>query len=107
MKTQRFFELNSYYSILHFLQVNVGSQIQGIKKRGATHCSSSVKGGRKALDNGMVTAAPRIYAENHHANLVIGFKASYTLLQQDIDTTFFFYSRKCDIVTDVISLFIP
>lgn len=32
---------------------------------------SSVKGGRKALDNGMMTAAPRIHMENHHANLVI------------------------------------
>ncbi len=66
---------------------------------------SSVKGGRKALDNGMVTAAPRIYVENHHANLVISFKVSYALLQQDIDTTLLFYPRKYDIVTDVISLY--
>ncbi|WP_289826175.1 hypothetical protein [Leyella lascolaii] len=35
---------------------------------------SSVKGGRKAPDNGMETVAPRIYAENHHANLVIWSK---------------------------------
>ena len=55
---------------------------------------SSVKGGRKALDNGMVTAAPRIYVENHHANLVISFKVSYALLQQDIDTTLLFLPSK-------------
>ena len=51
---------------------------------------SSVKGGRKALDNGMAIAAPRINMENHHANLVIVFKVSYALLQQDEDTTFLF-----------------
>ncbi len=66
---------------------------------------SSVKGGRKALDNGMVTAAPRIYAENHHANLVISFKVSYALLQQDIDTTLLFFLQKNDIATDVINLY--
>ena len=66
---------------------------------------SSVKGGRKALDNGMVTAVPRIYVENHHANLVIVVKVSYALLQQDIDTTFLFYPRKYGIVTNIISLY--
>lgn len=40
----------------------------------------------------METAAPRIYVENHHANLVISLKVSYALLQQDTDTTFLFFT---------------
>ncbi|WP_294619066.1 hypothetical protein [uncultured Bacteroides sp.] len=51
---------------------------------------SSVKGGRKALDNGMVTAAPRIYVENHHANLVIRLKFP-TLYYSKIQTQRFFF----------------
>lgn len=65
---------------------------------------SSVKGGRKALDNGMVMTAPRIHVKNHHANLVIKFKVSYALLQQDTDITFLFYTQKYDIKSDVVRL---
>ena len=54
----------------------------------------------------METTAPcKQHGELSRQNLVISFKVSYALLQQDIDTTLLFYPRKYDIVTDVISLY--
>ena len=65
---------------------------------------SSVKGGRKALDNGMVTAAPRIYVENHHANLVIRLKFPTLYYSKTQTQRFFIYTRKYDIASDVVLL---